>query len=492
MLYRQESASIVRPGGLTVGAPRKSLLTALFLMLLSIGAALVLYAGSNHRVLVALSMAGIILTIYPAYHGLKAGSLDLFEPPVIAALLTYSELLRPLFWLSLGGTVLPGYEVSPGQVFRACVRASVCVYVGFAVYYLFYYGLPALRGASRVLPRFKPSWLTSRLWLVVPAYFAIGLAAYAIFMWQVGGLGYFLSHINVRNEVSEGQGPLIETIQAIAAAWVIAFVYATTHHKKLWPYVLMGIPVLVLLSTLGGRGFLLYPVLLCFICHHYLARRISFARLALVAVCFVTFAVGYKTLRDSVATERQVGVEVLQESRWTPNDIFTQLFQEQTSLDAFAVLIDDMPAHLQFQWGRTWLNLLTLPVPSKLWTGKPAILEGHIFGEIYFDESSGRPPGYAGVLYMNFGYLGIVPGFALLGVFHKYLYRYLKNNRSNGMAVCLYALTAATLYDFSNIQITHWLYWGPWLVVGFGIIGTRSLARRRAYPQARVPVTVEA
>ncbi len=93
---------------------------------------------------------------------------------------------------------------------------------------------------------------------------------------------------------------------------------------------------------------------------------------------------------------------------------------------------------------------------------------------------------------MNFGYLGIVPGFALLGVFHKYLYRYLKNNRSNGMAVCLYALTAATLYDFSNIQITHWLYWGPWLVVGFGIIGTRSLARRRAYPRASMPAVVEA
>jgi hypothetical protein len=423
-------------------------------------------------------MAGIIISIYPLYHGLKGGALDLFEPPVIAAFLTYSELLRPLFWLSLGGTFLPGYDVSPEQVFRACVRASVCVYVGFAVYYFFYYGFPPSRGLSRVSPRFKRSWSRGRLWRVVLAYFTIGIAAYAIFMWQMGGLGYFLSHINVRNEVSEGQGPLIEAIQAIGAAWIIAFVYATTHKKKLWPYVLMGVPVLVLLSTLGGRGFLLYPVLLCFICHHYLAHRISLARLALIAVCFVTFSVAYKILRDSVATERQVAVQVLEESKWTPTDLFTQLFQEQTSLDAFAVLIDDMPAHLQFQWGRTWLNLLTLPIPSKLWTGKPAILEGHVFGKIYFDESGGRPPGYAGVLYMNFGYLGIVPGFALLAIFHKFLYRYLRNNRTNGMAVCLYALTAITLFDFSNIQITHWLYWGPWLLLGFGMIGTTSLPQR--------------
>ena len=492
MLNRQGSASFASSCDWAAGASRKSLLTAMFLMLLAGCAALVLYAGLHHRVLVALSMAGIIITIYPVYRGVREGSLDLFEPPVIAALLTYSELLRPLFWLSLGGTILPGYDVSPEQVFRACVRASICVYVGFAVYYLVYYGLPPVRRLSSAFPRFKPSWSKSRLWVVVLAYLAIGVASYAIFMWQVGGLGYFLSHVNIRNEVSQGTGPVMEGIQAMAAAWVIAFIYASVHRKKLWPYLLMGIPVLALLSTLGGRGFLLYPVLLCLICHHYLARRISLARLAVIAVCFVTFAVGYKTLRDSAATERQVGMQVLGESKWAPADLLTQLFQEQTSLDVFAVLIDDMPAHLQFQWGRTWLNLLTLPVPSKLWTGKPAILEGHVFGEIYFDESSGRPPGYAGVLYMNFGYLGIVPGFALLGVFHKYLYRYLKNNRSNGMAVCLYALTATTLYDFSNIQIIHWLYWGPWLLLAFGLIGTRSVLHRRTYPQASVPVGLEA
>jgi hypothetical protein len=34
------------------------------------------------------------------------------------------------------------------------------------------------------------------------------------------------------------------------------------------------------------------------------------------------------------------------------------------------------------------------------------------------------------------------------------------------------------LFDFSNIQITHWLYWGPWLLLGFGMIGTTSLPQR--------------
>jgi len=183
---------------------------------------------------------------------------------------------------------------------------------------------------------------------------------------------------------------------------------------------------------------------------------------------------------------------VLGESKWTPADVLDKLFAEQTSLDAFAVLIDDMPAHLQFQYGRTWLNLLALPIPSKLWTDKPAILEGHTFGEIYFDEEGGRPPGFGGVLYMNFGYLGIVPGFALLGVFHRYLYRYLRENRRNGMAVCLYALTAITLYDLSNIQITHWLYWSPWLLLAFAIVGTGAIVRQRSHAQAGVPLAARA
>ena len=491
MLSRQETLSRERSSFTIGGSSRQFFSKAMFLMLLAICAAVVLYTGSHHRVLVALSMAGIVITTYPIYRGFRDGSLDLFEPPMIAALLSYSELLRPLFWLSLGGTVLPGYEVSPEQVFRACVRASVCVYAGFAVYYLFYYGLPSWSGLTKLLPSFGPSWSARRVPVVVGMYLLIGLAAYAIFMWQVGGLGYFLSHINVRNEVSEGQGPLIEAIQAMGAAWIIAFLYATTQRKKLWPYLLMGIPVLALLGTLGGRGFLLYPVLLCLICHHYLARRISFTRLALVAVCFVIFAVGYKTLRDSAASE-PLGTQVLEQSHWAPADVFTQLFAEQTSLDAFAVLIDDMPAHLEFQWGRTWLNLLALPIPSKLWTEKPPILEGHTFGKVYFDESGGRPPGFAGVLYMNFGYWGIVPGFALLGVFHKSLYRYLKDNRRNSMAVCLYALTAMTLYDFSNIQITHWLYWGPWLLMAFAMVGTSRREQRRAGARANMPSVVAA
>jgi len=490
MAARQQNAPAT-PSRSTVAASRKSLSTAVFLMLLALCAALVLFAGTHQRTLVALALAGIVITIYPIYRGLRSGSLDLFEPPVIAALLTYAELLRPLFWLSLGGTVLPGYEVSPEQVFRACTRASLCVCVGFVVYYLVYYGLPTRRGRSRVLPSFKPSWSAGRLWVVVAAYLVIGLAGYAIFMWQVGGLSYFLAHINVRNVVSKGEGALMEMIQAMGAAWIIAFVYAASNRKKLWPYLLAGVPVLGLLATLGGRGFLLYPVLLCLVCYHYLVRRISFLRLAAIAVCFVTFAVGYKTLRDSVATE-PLGVEVLGESKWTPAGVLDKLFAEQTSLDAFAVLIDDMPSHLQFQYGRTWLNLLALPIPSKLWADKPAILEGHTFGEIYFDEDGGRPPGFGGVLYMNFGYLGVVPGFALLGVFHRYLYRYLKENRRNGMAVCLYALTAITLYDLSNIQITHWLYWGPWLLLAFAIVGAGAVARRRSFAPAGAPAATQA
>ena len=480
MSLRGQGVNLKIPGQATLAASRHSLSPALSLMLLAVWAALVLFAGAHQRTLVALSIAGIVITVYPIYRGLRAGSLDLFEPPVIAALLSYAELLRPLFWLGLGGTVLPGYDVSPEQVYRACVRASLCVCVGFTVYYFVYYGLPARPGRGRILPGFKPSWSAGRLWMVVAAYLVIGLAGYAIFMWQVGGLNYFLSHINVRDVVSKGQGPLMEMIQAMGAAWIIAFVYAASNRKKLWPSLLMGVPVLALLATLGGRGFLLYPVLLCLVCYHYLVRRISFLRLAVIAVGFITFAVGYKTLRDSVATE-PLGVEVLQESKWTPADVLDKLFAEQTSLDVFAVLIDDMPAHLQFQYGRTWMNLLALPIPSKLWRDKPAILEGHTFGEIYFSEEGGRPPGFGGALYMNFGYWGIVPGFALLGLFHRQVYRYRKENCRNGMAVCLYALTAITLYDLSNIQITHWLYWGPWLLLGFAIVGTGAVVRRRSY-----------
>jgi hypothetical protein len=472
-------------------ARRNSFWTATFLILVSVCLTIVLYSDSRSRVLVELSLAGLVLTLYPIYNGLKRGSLDLFEPPVIAALLSYAQLLRPLYWLSVGGPVLPGYNVSPEQAVRACVHASMWVYIGFVTYYLCYYGIAASRRLVAIFPHFRPRWSRSRMSIVVLVYAAAGLGAYAMFMRHVGGFGYFLAHIYVRAEVSQGEGPLIVTIQAITAAWLIIFLYATSTHEKIWPYVVAGIPVLALISTLGGRGFILYPVLLCLVCHHYLVRRMKLFQLALIAICFVTFAGGFKILRDSMAIEREASIRVLEESASTPFDVFTQLFQEQSSLDVFAVLIDDMPDHLQFQLGRTWLNLLALPIPSNLWRGKPVMLEGRTFGEIYFGESGGRPPGYAGALYMNFYYLGIVPGFALLGIFHKALYRYLAEWQTHAMAVCFYAVTATTLYDLSNIQIVHWLYWGPLLLLAFALIG-RSAQRARICPQPSTTVIAAA
>lgn len=441
--------------------------------------------------MVALSLSGVILTTYPIYRGLRMRSLDLFEPPVIVALLSFEQLLRPLYWLIIGGPVLPDYNVLPDRVFRACTLAALWVDIGFVVYYLCYYGLPPLRRLVAVIPRFSPRWSRSRLIAVVVTYSVIGLASYLVFMWQVGGFRYFLAHLAARSYVAEGLQPFVVGTQILAVAWLLGALYATSHGKRLWPYVIAGIPAFVIISTLGGRGYVLYPVLFCFGFRHYLVRRASLTRMALLVICFVVFALGYRDLRDATATEPTVGVRVLEESKWALSDLLPQLFEQQKALPAFAVMIDDMPKHLQFQHGRTWLYLLTLPIPRKIWPDKPITLEGRIFGEAYFNDSAGQPPGYAGVLYMNFSYFGIVPGFALLAIFHKSLYKYLAANQNNAMAVCLYVTTVTTLFDFSNLQITLWLFWQPFLVLAFMVVRMKVCHERRLCTQPKTPLGAE-
>lgn len=477
-----EYAGITRSGSLSQSGPggaarsRKLLWTAASCLFSCSCIVFLLLSNESNQALLALAAAGIMLTVYPVYHGLRNGSLDPFEPPVLAAFLSYEQLLRPLYWLSLGGTVLPRYDVSADRVFRACALASLWVDAGFTVYYLCYYCLPPLRGLVAMFPRPK-EWSKKRLTAVVLSYFGLGLASYAVFMWQVGGLGYFLQHLAARSSVAEGFQPFLVGSQAMTVGWLMAFLHAAGNQKKLWPYVLMGIPVMVLISSLGGRGYVLFPILFCFGFRHYLVRPINLRALAVIGICFVLFAAAYQDMRNATGIHEDINVKTLEkETKWTPLGLFTQLFQDRNSLDAFAVLIDDMPVHLNFQYGKTWLNLLTLPIPRKIWPQKPILLEGRIFGQTYFDDTAGQPPGYAGALYMNFWYIGIFPGFALLAILHKALYRYLTAARGNVMAVGFYVITVIPLYELSNLLITLWLLWAPFLLLGCAIAKARPVA----------------
>lgn len=84
-------------------------------------------------------------------------------------------------------------------------------------------------------------------------------------------------------------------------------------------------------------------------------------------------------------------------------------------------IIENIPEKLDFQYGSTLLAWLVGFVPRSLWEQKPAISLGPLIGKAIYDDPStritGTPPGFIAELYLNFGYLGIIVGMAILGAF---------------------------------------------------------------------------
>jgi len=79
--------------------------------------------------------------------------------------------------------------------------------------------------------------------------------------------------------------------------------------------------------------------------------------------------------------------------------------------------------------------------------GMSRYLAAQVLGEPY----NSVPPGYAGELFMNFGWAGVVAGFLLLGAFHRLLYNYLTaSSVSLAVGACLVLMIPSTTLVLLN------------------------------------------
>ncbi|MBK8985798.1 MAG: oligosaccharide repeat unit polymerase [Chloroflexi bacterium] len=133
-------------------------------------------------------------------------------------------------------------------------------------------------------------------------------------------------------------------------------------------------------------------------------------------------------------------------------------------MDQMAVALSQIDERGQLYYGRTYLNLLLLPIPRALWPEKPGLADWQ--KEI---QTARRPTGDMGAIvtalgeaYANFGYAGIL----LYSVFIGWLLNTLYNNMFqapyysvvNFWSLCVYALLIQVFRDglvsFFTFQVT--------------------------------------
>ena len=324
----------------------------------------------------------------------------------------------------------------------------VCIYLGYLA--------PVGGVIARGLPAFNLKWSKTKLKTIILFYTLLALLCYAWLVHLGGGFWSFIGNIGYLRWtlLKYGTGYIIFGIWFLVAANIIWHLWATQHKGGkllLWLHTLM---TLALFVTLGGRSAVIGIVMVIVAIYHYAWKRISLRKLLIILLVMVIFAQVFVVFRWYSPAE-------FKEHLFNPAIALKFWLGDISSIRVFMRILEGVPAKLDYQLGRTYLNAPLFLVPRRFFPDKPSasadLVVEALFPEYHLPgggHTAALPPTMPGELYLNFSIVGIILGMFLFGIFCKVGYSYLLKNTKKEMPILIYAVLvplflAATSGDFT-------------------------------------------
>ncbi|KLU02541.1 hypothetical protein RISK_005607 [Rhodopirellula islandica] len=120
-----------------------------------------------------------------------------------------------------------------------------------------------------------------------------------------------------------------------------------------------------------------------------------------------------------------------------------------------SIITGRVPEQMEYKWGFSYLTWVTTPIPRSYWPEKPNVgLGREIKAKLVASdarEQSGRPPGFLGEGYINFGPIGLVFAAVGFGFLARMLWNSFQSEFStNPLAVAMYVVLMPPLCQFVN------------------------------------------
>ena len=335
------------------------------------------------------------------------------------------------------------------DVASAAVEGQLLTALATVIYYIgFFYG-PRFRLPKRQLfsPRPKPKQVTIRALLVVGAAFAL----FVFYMQMRGGV---ITHMNTmfieganRNITLRSTRYLSVFIEIGSVAWImwLALNKMAAYSPLFW---LAGVLCILMnyVST-GSRAVIIVYVTLALIVWMLKTQKVPKLRIVVAGLfalavistlgeirgaSFGSNNVDWSDIR-AIVMEEGITARVKQGSE--------VMAERSATVHGFLPIMAKVPGEVDFLFGKTYLGILTLPIPRAVWGTKPRTC-GSYSGEILFGRTGGTsiPCGDVGEAFWNFHIPGVVVVFFLFGAFHQWLARFLIRYRNVPIAYALYAL----------------------------------------------------
>lgn len=302
-----------------------------------------------------------------------------------------------------------------------------------------------LKGEKRI----PNTWSTTKLKILSITFSIISFSAFLIIVKMSGGFFYYFSNIlqSMRN-ITTGSAVIFMCVLIVKIPVLIWLYYSLENKKFSFSFFFYLGFVIFLFVSLGERGHLMFLVLSMLICYHYVRKRLGVLQIFALTSILSLFLIVYAQYREFTAQAynvKKAGFNINLGIAASYHNFVSNFDQLERVKD----IVKYVPEKLNYQYGKTFFNLMLKPIPSRIWEGKPQgagiVVTKSLYPRHYAAKAS-IAPSLLGELYLNFHVIGVIAGMFLFGVFAKGLYLLLYKHFHNRNFKIFYSFVLPTVF----------------------------------------------
>lgn len=232
--------------------------------------------------------------------------------------------------------------------------------------------------------------------------------------------------------VIKNNGYLIDSLYGalgVITAWLAYSICENKkqHTKRILPICLVFLVPSFLQGDRSKSVFFLVVISIILIGRN---RKLKKSHILISLVLIPLIIVAPRVYRQS-----QDHVTKIRSAAFSFSNIVDTLTKEDTAMaPALAILLNDLGSNIPLQYGKSYLNLFTKPIPRTLWPGKPIEFDTQMM-RILFPTYAASGVGFAfsaiSEPLVNFGLIGVVLFFFGIGILNRFNLERLTNGRSS-------------------------------------------------------------
>lgn len=419
-------------------------------------------------ILLLLTLILFIILLIPIIYFRKKGG-DLFSPIIVSFSLLIITNIPYLLSMSFDYTVID--PLVRKRISEIELEYAVAYYILIVMVGVIGLLLGMQSRTSNLLVKKIPVILnnenSSRYHLAIVVGLFLGVLSYVQFIQSVGGINFWIQNLYQRASMTSGSGYTLIFLILLKIG-VYIYICSFKQKKSIFKYVFLFLLVIatsLILSSMGGRKPTLQFIFFCFIVWHFGVAK--FKKIKLRVLFIIPVAIIYILIMPIIRSP--LGIEYYMNN---PEILKSEIVEDIGSvtksvsyIDTYLLVLDEFS--IDNLWlGRSFIDLLYAPLPSKIYPDKPPVDDGVYlrtiaegwevtpsapYREMY---QSSWPPETLGNMYMNFWIPGVFVGMFILGMIYIATYQYMKKSQYTIFSILLYGSFILN-FHLSNLRIVQ-------------------------------------